>query len=280
MDLQVNTSHYNSIRSLGKGAFGEVFQYEKLEEYSENNEPKYLAVKKCAGGEKEIKIMKSIPAHPNIVRCLAFILGDMTEIYLEFCDTDMKRYMTDNRGNISHNPLMYMTLSRQMVDGLAHIHSHKICHRDLKPENILIKFSGHEVIPKLADFGISRLINFDETQTTTIAGTVKYMSPEMRDAFLEGTTEHVQMNMKCSDVYSMGLILLFLLTKDIPEIRRDESKTCSIVSERFSSSPLCSVVIRMLEEEPKDRPKMLEVVEHIRTYQVNQKFTPIRYMNN
>ena len=47
--------------------------------------------------------------------------------------------------------------------------------------------------------------------------------------------------------------MLYTLTKNVSEIRQDKSKTCSIVEERFPSSPLTPVIVMMLQEFPNDR---------------------------
>ncbi len=43
-----------------------------------------------------------------------------------------------------------------MLFGLNYLHSNKILHRDIKPQNIFINSEG---IVKLADFGISKMLN-------------------------------------------------------------------------------------------------------------------------
>ena len=41
---------------------------------------------------------------------------------------------------------------KQIVDGLAYVHSKNYIHRDIKPENILL-ING---VPKITDFGLTR----------------------------------------------------------------------------------------------------------------------------
>ena len=79
--------------------------------------------------------------------------------------------------------------------GLRFLHSKNIIHRDVKPENILMT-ADYRI--KLADFGVSKMVNECFTQAHTSIGTLTYMSPEV---YL-----HRPYNKKC-DIWALGLIL-------------------------------------------------------------------------
>ncbi|VAH72043.1 hypothetical protein VPH35_049584 [Triticum aestivum] len=51
-----------------------------------------------------------------------------------------------------------------IYQGLAFLHSINIVHMDLKPENILL---DDKMIPKIADFGLSRLFGQEQTRMKT-----------------------------------------------------------------------------------------------------------------
>jgi len=90
---------------------------------------------------------------------------------------------------------------QNITGGIGHAHSHGLIHRDLKPANILLNEEGRAFI---ADFGIAKTMdnNTNMTQAGIILGSPSYMAPEQ---FL-GQADHR------TDIYSMGLILFFLLT--------------------------------------------------------------------
>jgi eukaryotic-like serine/threonine-protein kinase len=84
----------------------------------------------------------------------------------------------------------------QIADGLAHAHAHGVVHGDVKPENLMFTDEGRL---KITDFGVAR---FQDDRTIaadpTIAGTVKYMAPELlTGAPADGRT----------DVFSTGVVL-------------------------------------------------------------------------
>lgn len=111
-------------------------------------------------------------------------------------------------------------LSVQVLEGLKHAHEAGLVHRDLKPLNVLLEKTGEA---KISDFGLARVGDEAEYQraggtaspfggdsvTTTgaMVGTIDFMSPEARS---------MQPSDVRSDIWSMGVIIYYLLTGQKP----------------------------------------------------------------
>nr|XP_045084978.1 receptor-like serine/threonine-protein kinase SD1-6 isoform X3 [Aegilops tauschii subsp. strangulata] len=90
-----------------------------------------------------------------------------------------------------------------VCSGLHYLHTEcRIVHLDLKPQNILL---DDNMVPKLADFGMSRLFGQQESRVITESrgGTLGYMAPEYITNGVISTK---------SDIYSLGIIIVELMT--------------------------------------------------------------------
>ena len=96
-------------------------------------------------------------------------------------------------------------IGAQVADALAYAHEEGVVHRDVKPGNVLVDDEGHAW---LGDFGISRMIGeaVRHTETGKLIGTAAYLAPEqVRGTELTPAT----------DIYSLGLVLLELITGEV-----------------------------------------------------------------
>ena len=96
-----------------------------------------------------------------------------------------------------------------LADGLAHAHERGILHHDLKPANVLLTDEG---LPMLLDFNLAGDARRVEDEPGRVGGTLAYMAPEHLEAF-QGQPATVDAR---SDLYSLGIVLYELLTRQFP----------------------------------------------------------------
>lgn len=266
--------NYVQISKIGSGSFGTVYKYERKEKSS--IEPNAIAVKKCLEVNNiEIEILLKNQSHENLVKCFGTQETlDVTYIVMELCDQDLEGHLKNNRFAVTQDPRKIWDYCCQMASGLSYLHNHRIFHRDMKPANILVK-NGKDVenaVLKIADFGISKLISRKETtQTTTLQGTLQYMAPEMENAMLkEDRPDKARLNTFKCDIFSLGLIYLFLVTDRIDEYSRKKMEAASLVQERIPAAPLLSLLIKMLDSNPTKRPTAEQVGEHLKKHGIDE----------
>lgn len=121
----------------------------------------------------------------------------------------------------------------ELIDGIAAAHAKDVIHRDLKPSNIMCDNSG---IVKILDFGIAKIRSrIQEGMTVRGFGSRPYTSPEQ----LAG--EEVDNR---ADIYSLGVIFLFILTGKAPY---SDEEIVEQVKDSSISDDLKSILLKMTQ---------------------------------
>ena len=140
-------------------------------------------------------------------------------------------------------PRMAAKIVMDLARGVEQAHLQGILHRDLKPANVLLQpVAGTEQFtPKLADFGIAKIIDGESDATATLTGTaigtIAYMSPEQA----AGRVAEIG---SASDVYGLGAILYELLTGRPPFEVRSGSGVMETLQRVVNSHPLAPRAVR------------------------------------
>ncbi|XP_074336358.1 cysteine-rich receptor-like protein kinase 44 [Apium graveolens] len=209
--VQLATNYFSDSNKLGEGGFGSVHKgiFQNGQE---------IAVKRLSRGSNqgqqefinEVMLVAKLQ-HRNLIRLIGFCFeGTERLLIYEFMpNASLNHFIFDSAKRSYLDWERRYKIISGVARGILYLHEDsrlRIIHRDLKASNVLL---DAEMNPKIADFGMARLFNLDETLTETqaitnrIVGTYGYMAPEY--------AMYGQFSVK-SDVFSFGVLVLELLS--------------------------------------------------------------------
>lgn len=97
--------------------------------------------------------------------------------------------------------------------------SANVVHRDIKPENLLIDDDNHL---KIADFGVSQILESEDTEFKDQQGTAMFLSPE---AWNGGNFKGRPL-----DIWAVGCTLYYLATKKYPFFAGERNELMELVN--------------------------------------------------
>jgi calcium-dependent protein kinase len=209
----------------------------------------------------EINILGALD-HPNIVKIYEFYIEEENRKCYIVMENLLGGELFTRIVNEKHiSEANAVNIMRQLLTGVAFCHSRKIMHMDLKPENILFTDQTADSPIKITDFGSAKAFSKNQ-KNNEIAGTVKYMAPEVIQK---------NYNQRC-DVWSCGVIMFILLCGRPPFTGKTKDDTVSnIIKGNFEfSDPIWAsisedarnLIRKMLVVYPDDRISAYAALKH------------------
>ncbi|KAG9129082.1 hypothetical protein Leryth_019820 [Lithospermum erythrorhizon] len=253
-ELKLATENFN--KKLGKGGFGSVFE-------GILKDGTRVAVK-CLDGIGQVKKsflaeVESIGSihHVNLVKLVGFAAEKSQRllVYEYMINGSLDRWIYPKNPDIILDWKCRRKIILDIAKGLQYLHEdcrQKIIHLDIKPQNILLDGSFNA---KLSDFGLSKLIDRDQTQVvTTMRGTPGYLAPEWMSAVI---TEKV-------DVYSFGVVVLEILCgrKGFELSRPEEERhLLSLFKKRAMEGQMLDLVDKKSEDMQSHGEEVVEMMQ-------------------
>lgn len=214
--------------------------------------------------------------HPNIVLALgACEVSPNLCLVMEYCPRgSLDRLLRDaaqgGGGGRQLDRRRRVRIALQAARGIAYLHSLSppVVHRDIKPGNLLVT-SNYDV--KVADFGLSRMLEQSIVSRASQVGTVGYMAPEVLRSE-RGTS----LSTRC-DVWSYGVVLVEILTGTPPYSHHESPVQCMVAVACHGERPRLPESMRQdeagvrlgrlcdacTELEPRMRPGFGPIVEEL-----------------
>ncbi|KAJ8376527.1 hypothetical protein SKAU_G00071070 [Synaphobranchus kaupii] len=153
-------------------------------------------------------------------------------------------------------------LMRQILEGVAFLHSSDVVHLDLKPQNILLTREDPLGDIKIVDFGLSRMVNSNQ-ELREIMGTPEYVAPEILNYEPISTA---------TDMWSIGVLAYVMLTGTSPFLGDNKQETFLNISQINISyteeelegleQPAIQFMKSLLIKEPQRRATAGECLQH------------------
>jgi serine/threonine protein kinase len=208
--------------------------------------------------------------HPNAIAVYDVVVdAGKPCLVMEYLPSKNLSAILDERGPLP--PQEAARIGSLAAGALAAAHEAGIVHRDIKPGNVLI---GRDGAVKITDFGISRALgDVAVTKTGMLAGTPAYLAPELARGAAPAPP---------SDVFSLGATIYAMTEGEPPfgkstndlgllyKVARGETRP------PIRSGPLTGLLVRLLANEPSQRPSARQAAEELKAIAAGQVATVTR----
>ncbi|KAK6912395.1 Protein kinase domain [Dillenia turbinata] len=268
-EIEVATEYFSQNRKIGEGGYGPVYKC-----YLDHTPVAIKVLRPDAAQgrsqfQQEVEVLCCI-RHPNMVLLLGACpeYGCLVYEYMANGSLEDRLFRHGNTPTLSWQHRF--RIAAEIGTGLLFLHQAKpepLVHRDLKPANILL---DRNWVSKISDVGLARLVppsvadTVTQYRMTSTAGTFCYIDPEYQQTGMLGIK---------SDVYSLGIMLLQILTARPPmglthlvERAIEKGSFSEILDPTVPDWPveealsLAKIALQCSELRRKDRPDLGKVV--------------------
>jgi serine/threonine-protein kinase len=251
---------YRIIQKLGEGGFGQTFLAEDTQMPSgrrcvikqlkplANNPQVYQIVQERF--QREAAILEGLGEMSRQIPRLYAYFVEVEQFYLvqEWIEGQTLTQKVQTDGLLSEAAVRQLLLN--ILPVFHEIHRQGIIHRDIKPDNIMLRNPESE--PVLIDFGAVK----------EVAGTVMNSQGQTTSSIVIGSPGFMPSEQAAgrpvysSDLYSLGLTVIYTLTGIAPTSLETEPHTGEIVWRKYAvgiSDHLAEILDRAIRYHPRDR---------------------------
>ena len=253
-------NRYRILQTLGAGGFGNTFLAEdtympsgrkcviKQLKFMTHDPQSYQQAQERF--QREAAVLEELGENNSQIPRLFAYFSESGQFYLvqEWIEGDTLTQIVEREGQLNDSQVKAILLS--LLPVLDYVHSCHIVHRDIKPDNVIVR--QRDGLPVLIDFGavkeaIKTVVHSQANATPSIViGTPGFMAAEQA----AGRPRYA------SDLYSLGLIAVFLLTGKLPQTLETDTRSGEILWRRDAPnchSHLATVIDRAIRFHPRDR---------------------------
>ena len=259
MTPRLLNNRYQILRTIGRGGFGETFLavdthipssrkcvIKQLQPSVNGREiPTWLKER----FQREAAVLEELgDKHEQIPRLYAYFAENGNFYLIQEWIKGITLSQWQKQSNVTEAEVQSLLLT--LLPVLHFIHQRRIIHRDIKPENIILRASDGK--PVLIDFGIVKeaiataIPQNSKLAQSAVLGTPGYMSSE----------QAAGRPVYSSDLYSLGLTAIFLLTGRTPQQLTNDPHSGEVLWQKEIpplSSHLAEVLERAIQFHPRDR---------------------------
>lgn len=276
---QLLAGHYQVLKVLGEGGFGQTYIVEDihlpgkpkcvlkhLKTTSTDSESLEIARRLF---QKEAETLQKLGNHDQIPRLLAYFEEDQ-QFYLvqEFIEGHplSREFFVGQKWTEKQTIKMLI----EILSILEFVHDQGVIHRDIKPDNLIRRASDNQLV--LIDFGAIKqlrnqtIIGSGKQNMTIIVGTRGYMPSE----------QIRRVPRPSSDIYALGMMGIQALTGVHPHTLQDDPETGEVLWQELTSvtPEFADVLTKMTRYHFKDRYQTAtETLEALRELLINSSET-------